>query len=112
MHRSLIRIAVALTVLIAAAAPAAAQRFGAQTFTLSNGMQVVVIPNHRVAAVTHMVWYKVGAADDPYSRSGLAHFLEHLMFKGTKDAPPGTFTRLVAQNGGRENAFTRQDYTA
>ncbi|HEY0525005.1 MAG TPA: pitrilysin family protein [Stellaceae bacterium] len=109
------RLAVAMLFLaVAAAAPASAwaERFGAGHFTLDNGMQVVVIPNHRVAAVTHMVWYKVGAADDPYGRSGLAHFLEHLMFKGTKDAPPGTFTRLVAQNGGRENAFTTQDYTA
>src|SRR5919202_6393597 len=104
MHRSLIRIAVALTVLIAAAAPAAAQRFGAQTFTLSNGMQVVVVPNHRVAAVTHMVWYKCGAADETPGKTGIAHFLEHLMFKGTPEVPPGMFSRIVAQNGGRDDA--------
>src|SRR6185436_12625273 len=76
------------------------------------GLQVVVLPNHRVPAVTQMVWYKVGAADDPRGRSGIAHFLEHLMFKGTKAHPPGAFNTLIAQNGGRDNAFTSEDYTA
>jgi zinc protease len=94
------------------AAPARAQRFGAEAFFLGNGMQVVVVPNHRVPAVTQMVWYKVGAADDPLGKSGLAHFLEHLMFKGTAATPPGAFTALIARNGGRENALTTQDYTA
>jgi zinc protease len=112
MRRLLASIALAFATLLAAAAPAAAQRFGAQTFTLSNGMQVVVIPNHRVPAVTHMVWYKCGAADEPRGKSGIAHFLEHLMFKGTKEVPAGMFSRIVAQNGGRDNAFTTQDYTA
>ena len=65
------------------ASPASAQRFGAESFTLDNGMQVVVVPNHRVPAVMQMVWYKIGAADDPLGKSGIAHFLEHLMFKGT-----------------------------
>jgi zinc protease len=95
-----------------AAAPAGAQRFGAESFTLPNGLQVVVVPNHRVAAVTHMVWYKCGAADEQPGKTGIAHFLEHLMFKGTKEVPPGMFSRIVAQNGGRDNAFTTQDYTA
>ena len=85
--------------------------FGAEGFTLENGMQVVVIPNHRVHAVTQMVWYKVGAADEPRGKSGIAHFLEHLMFKGTKEVPAGRFSELVAQHGGRENAFTGEDYT-
>ena len=88
------------------------QQFPVETFTLGNGLQVVVLPNHRVPAVTQMVWYKVGAADDPRGRSGLAHFLEHLMFKGTKAQPPGAFGALIAQNGGRDNAFTGEDYTA
>lgn len=85
--------------------------FNPQTFTLENGMQVVVITNHRVPVVTHMVWYRVGAMDEPPGKSGLAHYLEHLMFKGTKSLKPGEFSAIVARNGGRENAFTAQDYT-
>ncbi len=91
--------------------PAMAQRFGAESFTLANGLQVVVIPNHRAPAVTQMVWYKTGAADDPRGKSGIAHFLEHLMFKGTRANPQGAFSALIAQNGGRDNAFTTEDYT-
>ena len=74
-------------------------------------MQVVVLPNHRVPAVTQTVWYKIGAADDPRGKSGIAHFLEHLMFKGTKTTAPGEFSQLIAQAGGRDNAFTAADYT-
>ncbi|HVH74525.1 MAG TPA: pitrilysin family protein [Stellaceae bacterium] len=92
--------------------PAAAERFPAEAFTLQNGMQVVVVPNHRSPAVTQMVWYKVGSADDPPGKSGIAHFLEHLMFKGTKSYPPGAFSALIAKQGGRDNAFTAADYTA
>lgn len=95
-----------------AASISAAKVFDPQTFTLKNGMRVVVIHNPRAAVVTHMVWYKVGAADEPPGRSGIAHFLEHLMFKGTKKLKPGQFSKIVARNGGRENAFTGQDYTA
>jgi zinc protease len=91
---------------------AAAPGFGAEGFTLENGLQVVVVPNHRAPVVTQMLWYKVGGADEPRGKSGIAHFLEHLMFRGTKDVPPGMFSRLVAQNGGRDNAFTAEDYTA
>ena len=94
-----------------AASPVAAQRFEADTVTLPNGLQVVTVPNHRVAAVTQMLWYKTGAADDPRGKSGIAHFLEHLMFKGTHANPPGTFSAQIAQNGGRDNAFTTEDYT-
>ncbi len=79
---------------------------------LENGMEVVVIPDHRAPVVTHMVWYKVGAADEQAGQSGLAHFFEHLMFKGTEKIPPGQFSKIVAQNGGRDNAFTSQDATA
>lgn len=91
---------------------AEAKLFEPETFTLENGMQVVVIPNHRVPAVTHMVWYRVGAADEPMGQSGLTHFLEHLMFKGTPAYGPGEFSEIVARNGGRQNAFTSWDYTA
>ncbi len=80
--------------------------------TLENGLEVVVVPDRRAPVVTHMVWYKAGAADDPPGKSGIAHFLEHLMFKGTKNTPAGEFSRKVAEIGGRENAFTSFDYTA
>ena len=88
-----------------------AQTFHAESFTLDNGLQVVVLPNHRVPVVTHMVWYKVGAADEPPGSSGIAHLLEHLMFKGTDTIAPGQFSRIIARNGGRDNAFTSSDYT-
>ncbi|MPZ59132.1 MAG: insulinase family protein [Rhizobiales bacterium] len=81
-------------------------------FTLANGLDVVVIPNSRAPVVTHMIWYKAGAADEPPGKSGIAHFLEHLMFKGTKKYPAGQFSGAVAAMGGQENAFTSQDYTA
>ena len=80
-------------------------------FTLPNGLEVVVIPDRRTPVVTHMVWYKVGAADETAGKSGLAHFLEHLMFKGTKKNPLGLFSQTVATIGGQENAFTSSDYT-
>jgi len=81
-------------------------------FTLSNGLEVVVVPDHRSPVVTHMIWYKVGAADETPGKSGLAHFLEHLMFKGTALNPGNRFTQAVAAIGGQENAFTGADYTA
>jgi len=83
-----------------------------ETFTLRNGMEVVVIEDRRAPVVTQMVWFKVGAADEPRGQSGIAHFFEHLMFKGTKDIPPGEFSKTVARNGGEDNAFTSWDYTA
>jgi zinc protease len=86
--------------------------FHPQTFTLSNGLKVVVVTNRRAPVVLHMIWYKAGAADEPPGKSGIAHFLEHLMFKGTKTLGPGMFSKIVANNGGQENAFTSQDYTA
>jgi zinc protease len=106
------RLAVIFLALTLLATPARAQRFGAESFTLDNGMQVVVVPNHRVPAVMQMVWYKLGGADDPPGKSGVAHFLEHLMFKGTAATPPGAFSALISRSGGRDNAFTTQDYTA
>lgn len=83
----------------------------ASQFTLENGMEVVVIPDRRAPVVTHMIWYKVGAADEPPGVSGIAHFLEHLMFKGTTNFPEDTFSRTIARLGGTENAFTSYDYT-
>ncbi len=82
------------------------------SFTLENGMDVLVIPDHRAPVVTHMVWYEVGAADETPGKTGLAHFLEHLMFKGTEKIAPGQFSRIVARNGGQDNAFTHYDFTA
>ncbi|MCJ2031880.1 insulinase family protein [Methylobacterium sp. J-043] len=84
----------------------------ASAFRLDNGMQVVVIPDRRSPIVTHMVWYRNGSADDPPGKSGIAHFLEHLMFKGTEAHPAGTFSTLLASVGGEENAFTGWDFTA
>src|SRR6187399_21298 len=81
------------------------------SFTLDNGLQVVVIPDHRTPVVTHMIWYKVGSADETPGKSGLAHFLEHLMFKGTSKHPAGEFSETVRRVGGNENAFTSVDYT-
>jgi len=89
-----------------------ARIFNPTSYTLANGLQLVVIENHSAPIVTHMVWYRVGAADETWGKSGIAHFLEHLMFKGTPTTPVGQFSRLVARNGGAENAFTTEDYTA
>lgn len=81
-------------------------------FTLANGLDVVVIPDHRAPVVTHMIWYKAGSADEAPGKSGIAHFFEHLMFKGTKNHPAGEFEAAVAAIGGQQNAFTSDDYTA
>ena len=91
--------------------------FNAKTHTLDNGLQIVVIENHRAPVVTHMVWYRVGSADEPRGKSGIAHFLEHLLFKGHAypglgEYAPGEFSRIVRALGGEDNAFTSQDYTA
>jgi len=106
----------ALSLLLAAGLgqPQAAQAkvFDPVSFTLANGLQVVVVENHRAPIVYHSVWYRVGAADEKAGESGLAHFLEHLMFKGTENLAPGEFSDIIAANGGRENAFTSWDYTA
>lgn len=86
--------------------------FGAQSTTLANGLQVIVIPNTKVPAVSHMVWYKAGAQDEQWGTSGIAHFLEHLMFKGTPKYGAGEFSKRIAKAGGNDNAFTSTDYTA
>ena len=81
-------------------------------FALQNGMNVVVVPDHRAPIVTQMLWYRVGAIDDPPGLSGLAHFFEHMMFRGTATVPGDQFARTIARNGGEDNAFTTHDYTA
>lgn len=110
--RSLIlSLAFLMLALLQHAAPAqAAPR--ASEFSLANGMQVVVVPDHRAPVVTHMVWYRVGAADETPGVSGIAHFLEHLMFKSTDKIPSGEFSKIVARLGGQDNAFTGDDATA
>lgn len=105
MHRSL-----TAACLLALAGPALAD--DVTTFTLDNGLDVVVIEDHRAPAVTQMVWYRIGAADEPPGHSGIAHFLEHLMFQGTDDMAEGAFSATVEENGGTDNAFTSWDYTA
>jgi zinc protease len=103
--------AAAALALVLQISPAAAEGPEVADFTLPNGLEVVVIPDHRTPVVTHMAWYKVGSADETPGKSGLAHFLEHLMFKGTAKNPEGRFSQWLATVGGQENAFTTQDYT-
>ena len=104
-----------LILLLALVGAAGVARAGTESkvadFTLGNGLEVVVVPDHRAPVVTHMIWYKVGAADETPGKSGLAHFLEHLMFKGTAQNPGNRFSQEVAEIGGQENAFTAGDYT-
>jgi zinc protease len=106
----LARWATALTLLTATMASASNDLV--TDFTLDNGMQVVVIEDHRAPVVVHMVWYKAGAADETPGVSGVAHFLEHLLFKATDTLASGELSKTVAENGGTDNAFTSHDYTA
>lgn len=100
-----------LGLIVSAAFPASAQD-QVTSFTLDNGMDVVVIEDHRAPVVVHMVWYRAGSSDEPPGASGVAHYLEHLLFKGTDTLAPGEFSATVAKNGGSDNAFTSYDYTA
>src|SRR5690606_30108234 len=100
------------TIMLAIAPATAEAQPRTSEFTLANGLQVVVIPDHRAPVVTHMIWYKVGAADEPKGVSGIAHFLEHLMFKSTDKIPLGEFSKIVARLGGNDNAFTGHDVTS
>ncbi|MFZ4809085.1 MAG: M16 family metallopeptidase [Hyphomicrobiaceae bacterium] len=103
-----------LAMLLAFSAPMSLAQSGvrATEFRLANGLHVVVIPDNRAPVVTHMAWYRVGAADEPPGHSGIAHFLEHLMFKATDKIPAGQFSKIVSRLGGQDNAFTSQDATA
>ncbi len=108
----LMALAGALALSSPAFAKDAAPEWAPETFKLDNGMEVIVLPDHRAPVVTHMVWYRVGAADEMPGKSGIAHLFEHLMFKATDDIPAGEFSKIVARNGGQDNAFTSWDYTA
>lgn len=108
--RATMFVALALTANALAAPPAAAEPV--TTFTLENGLDVVVIEDHRAPVVVQMIWYQVGAADEPRGHSGIAHFLEHLMFKGTEKVGPNEFSAILEAQGGDDNAFTSWDYTA
>ncbi|MDX1923464.1 MAG: pitrilysin family protein [Alphaproteobacteria bacterium] len=101
-----------ISALISLNGTAHAAVFNAKTATLENGLQVVVVENHMAPVVTHMMWIKAGAADEVQGVSGIAHYLEHLMFKGTAKVPNGEYSARIAQVGGTENAFTSWDYTA
>lgn len=83
-----------------------------ENFKLENGLDVYVIEDHRTPVVVNFVWYKAGAGDEEEGKTGLAHMLEHLMFKGTENIPPQEFSKIVARHGGKDNAFTSYDYTA
>ncbi|WP_425444857.1 M16 family metallopeptidase [Tabrizicola aquatica] len=107
MHRDLVR---GMALSLAFVLPVAAEPV--TTFTLDNGLEVVVIEDHRAPVVVQMIWYRVGAADEPAGHSGIAHFLEHLMFKGTDKVAPNAFSGIVEAQGGDDNAFTSWDYTA
>ena len=110
LHKFVVALALGATSVLPVAA---AESGSAQVadYKLANGLELVVIPDHRAPVVTHMIWYKVGSADETAGKSGLAHFLEHLMFKGTAAHPTGQFSEVVAHMGGQENAFTTDDYT-
>ena len=101
-----------LLAVISLSSPAKAALFTAECFTLDNGLRVVVVENHRAPVVLQMIFYQAGSADAPPGKSGIAHFLEHLMFKGTPSVPAGEFSHRVALMGGEDNAFTTEDYTA
>lgn len=114
MIRPLRRLALLLSLTLspAVAPPVMAAPLPVTSFRLDNGLDVVVIEDHRAPVVVHMIWYRAGAADERPGVSGVAHFLEHLMFKGTETLAPGEFSRVVAANGGSDNAFTSWDFTA
>jgi zinc protease len=107
-HVPILRIAVAVLLL---SAPALRSETTTR-FQLDNGLDVVVIEDHRAPVVVQMIWYRVGSADEVAGTSGIAHFLEHLMFKGTETTAPGEFSAVVEAQGGKDNAFTSWDYTA
>lgn len=104
--------AIGLAALATLSLPLAAGADPVSHFSLPNGLEVVVIEDHRAPVVVQMVWYRIGAADEPPGHSGIAHFLEHLMFKGTDEVGPGVFSETVEAQGGNDNAFTSWDYTA
>jgi zinc protease len=111
--RHLLVITTAVMMLMHSLQPSQAKPLATQvsTFTLANGLEVVVVPDHRAPVVTHYVWYRAGSADEPPGVSGIAHFLEHLMFKSTDKIASGEFSKIIARLGGQDNAFTTHDMT-
>jgi zinc protease len=105
------RLLAAALAVFATFAPVLTQAEEVTTYQLDNGMDVVVIEDHRAPVVVHMLWYRAGSADEPVGSSGVAHYLEHLLFKATDTVESGEFQRVVAENGGSDNAFTSYDYT-
>jgi zinc protease len=105
------RLLAAALAVLATSSPVLTQAEEVTTFQLDNGMDVVVIEDHRAPVVVHMLWYRAGSADEPVGSSGVAHYLEHLLFKATDTVESGEFQRIVAENGGSDNAFTSYDYT-
>jgi zinc protease len=105
------RLLAAALAVLATSAPVLTQAEEVTTYQLDNGMDVVVIEDHRAPVVVHMLWYRAGSADEPVGSSGVAHYLEHLLFKATDTVESGEFQRIVAENGGSDNAFTSYDYT-
>lgn len=104
-------VGLAVAALLWAGAAGAKGLFNPETYTLDNGLRLLVIPDHRAPVVNHMVWYPVGSGDEVPGKTGLAHFLEHLMFKGTEKMSPAAFSKIIQKNGGNDNAFTSLDYT-
>ena len=100
-----------LMILLTSFSGVLAQAYNPKTLILDNGLHIVVIENNRAPVVTQMLFYKVGSADEPNGKSGIAHFLEHLLFKGTEKLKPGEFSQIIARNGGKDNAFTSKNYT-
>jgi zinc protease len=80
--------------------------------TLSNGLKVILLENHKDPVITFQVWYRVGSRNEEWGKTGLSHMLEHMMFKGTQKVGPEEFSRIIQENGGNDNAFTSNDYTA
>lgn len=109
MHRPVLSATLAL--LLIAPPSLAEMPEGISHFTLPNGLETVVIEDHRAPVVVQMLWYKIGSADEQPGKSGIAHYLEHLMFKGTDKLEPGELSKTVTANGGMDNAFTSYDYT-
>ena len=112
MRSNLLRISFLLFICTPLAWAAGADSVDTHEYRLSNGLKLIVREDHRAPTVAHMVWYRAGSMDEVNGRTGVAHVLEHMMFKGTKKVKSGEFSRLVAAVGGRENAFTSRDYTA
>jgi len=112
MRSNLLRITFLLFAFAQLSWAAGADSADTHEYRLSNGLKLIVREDHRAPTVAHMVWYRAGSMDEVNGKTGVAHVLEHMMFKGTEKVKTGEFSRLVAAVGGRENAFTSRDYTA